>query len=153
MADRRPALRAGAAINQTPYQHDHAYKKSSPHAILKSFADDLKLLPIGPRTEEAYHACVRHLAEHYDRSPDLLSPEDLRQYCIYLKEQKKVARQTSTQAICAIKIFWEKTLRRVWPHELQLARANPQFKLPVILSAGKCAASSQPSPPWTIGYT
>src|SRR3954454_6759790 len=137
MADRRPALRAGAAINQSPYQHDHAYKKSSPHAILKSFADDLKLLPIGPRTEEAYHACVRHLAEHYDRSPDLLSSEDLRQYCIYLKEQKKVARQTSTQAICAIKIFWEKTLRRVWPHELQLARANPQFKLPVILSAGE----------------
>jgi len=94
-------------------------------------------MPIGPRTEEAYHACVRHLAEHYDKSPDLLSPEDLRQYCIYLKEHKKVARQTSTQAICAIKIFWEKTLRRVWPHEMELARANPQFKLPVILSAAE----------------
>jgi hypothetical protein len=26
-------------------------KKSSPYAILNSFADDLKLLPIGPRTE------------------------------------------------------------------------------------------------------
>jgi site-specific recombinase XerD len=77
------------------------------------------------------------LAEHYDKSPELLSPEDLRQYCIYLKEHKKVARQTSTQAICAIKIFWEKTLRRVWPHEMQLARANPQFKLPVILSAAE----------------
>lgn len=46
-----------------------------------------------------------------------------------------MARQTSTQAICAIKVFWEKTLQRVWPHELQLARANPQFKLPVVLSA------------------
>ena len=80
---------------------------------------------------------MRHLAEHYDKSPDLLSPEDLRQYCIYLKEHKKVARQTSTQAICAIKIFWEKTLRRVWPHEMQLVRANPQFKLPVILSAAE----------------
>jgi integrase/recombinase XerD len=80
---------------------------------------------------------VRHLAEYYDQSPDLLSAEDLRQYCIYLKECKKVARQTSTQAICAIKIFWEKTLRRAWPHELQLARANPQFKLPVILSAAE----------------
>jgi len=46
-----------------------------------------------------------------------------------------VARQTSTQAICAIKLFWEKTLHRPWPHEVELARANPQFKLPVILSA------------------
>ena len=48
-----------------------------------------------------------------------------------------MARQTSTQAICAIKLFWEKTLQRVWPHELQLARANPQFKLPVVLSASE----------------
>jgi integrase/recombinase XerD len=67
----------------------------------------------------------------------LLCPEDLRQYCIHLKEHKKVARQTSTQAICAIKIFWEKTLRRTWPHEVKLIRANPQFKLPVILSANE----------------
>ena len=97
----------------------------------------MKLLPIGSRTEQAYYACVRQLSEHYGKSPDLLSPEDLRQYCIHLKEHKKVARQTSTQSICAIKIFWEKTLRRTWPHEVQLARANPQFKLPVILSAAE----------------
>jgi integrase len=77
------------------------------------------------------------LSEFHGKSPDLLSPEDIRQYCIHLKSDKKVARQTSTQAICAIKLFWEKTLKRVWPHELQLARANPQFKLPVVLSAAE----------------
>lgn len=94
-------------------------------------------MPIGPRTEQAYYACVRQLSEFYGKSPDLLSPEDLRQYCIHLKSVKKVARQTSTQAICAIKLFWEKTLHRLWPHELELARANPQFKLPVVLSASE----------------
>ena len=52
-----------------------------------------------------------------------------------LKEQKKAARLSSTQALCAIKIFWKKTLRRTWPAEPELARANPEFKLPVILSA------------------
>lgn len=94
-------------------------------------------MPIGPRTERAYYACIRQLSEYYDKSPDLVSAEEFRQYCIYLKEHKKVARQTSTQAICAFKIFWEKTLRRTWPHEVDLARANPEFKLPVILSAGE----------------
>jgi integrase len=34
-------------------------------------------------------------------------------------------------------MFWEKTLRRPWPHEVQLVRANPQVKLPVILSASE----------------
>lgn len=135
--DRRPAIRAGPAINHQLTSQPHAYKKSSPHAILKSFADDLKLLPVGPRTEAAYYACVRQLSEFYDKSPDLLCAEDIRQYCIHLKTEKKVARQTSTQAICAIKLFWEKTLHRVWPHELELVRANPQFKLPVVLSASE----------------
>jgi integrase len=77
------------------------------------------------------------LSEFYDKSPDLVSAEEIRQYCIHLKSHKKVARQTSTQAICAIKLFWEKTLKRTWPHELELARANPQFKLPVVLSASE----------------
>ena len=115
----------------------HAYKKSSPHAILKTFTDDLKLLPIGPRTEQAYYACVRQLSEHYDRSPELITFEEVRQYCIHLKTVKKVARQTATQFICAFKLFWEKTLKREWPKELELVRANPEFKLPVVLSAGE----------------
>ena len=34
-------------------------------------------------------------------------------------------------------MFWEKTLRRTWPHEVELVRANPQVKLPVILSASE----------------
>jgi integrase/recombinase XerD len=80
---------------------------------------------------------VRQLGEFYAKSPDLISAEEVRQYCIHLKAHKKVARQTSTQAICAFKLFWEKTLKRVWPHELQLVRANPQFKLPVVLSAAE----------------
>lgn len=94
-------------------------------------------MPVGPRTEQAYFACVRQLSEHFKTSPDQISPEQLRQYFIHLKTVKKVARQTSTQALCAIKLFWEKTLRRSWPAEVELVRANAQFKLPVILSASE----------------
>jgi site-specific recombinase XerD len=88
-----------------------------------------------PRSQEAYLACVRQLAEHFDKAPELVSAEELRQYFIYLKGDKEVARQTSTQAICAIKLFWEKTLHQPWPAEVALVRANPQFKLPGVLSA------------------
>jgi integrase/recombinase XerD len=94
-------------------------------------------LPIGSRTEAAYYARVRQLSEFYGKSPDLVSAEEFRQYCIHLKSDKKVARQTSTQVICAFKLFWEKTLKRVWPLELQLVRANFQYKLPVVLSASE----------------
>jgi integrase/recombinase XerD len=80
------------------------------------------------------------LSEHYDRSPELITFEEVRQYCIHLKTVKKVARQTATQFICAFKLFWEKTLKRTWPHELELVRANPQFKLPVVLSTNEVRA-------------
>ena len=92
-------------------------------------------MPVSPRTQQAYFACVCQWAEHFKTPPDLITPEQLRQYFIHLKCIKKVARQTSTQALCAIKLFWEKSLRRVWPVELELVRAQPRFKLPVILSA------------------
>jgi len=77
------------------------------------------------------------LSEHFGRSPDQLTPEDLRQYFIHLKTERKFSRQSSTQAICAIKYFWEITLQRPWPAEVQFARATPQFKLPVILTAAE----------------
>ena len=88
-----------------------------------------------PRTQEAYLACVRQLGEHFHKAPEEASPEELRQYFLYLKTERRFSRSTSTQAICAIKMFWEKSLRRPWPAEVQLVRATPQFKLPVILSA------------------
>ena len=80
---------------------------------------------------------MRQLSEHLGRSPERSTPEDLRQYFIHLKTQKRFSRQSSTQAICAIKLFWEKTLQRAWPAELEFVRATPQFKLPVVLSAAE----------------
>jgi integrase/recombinase XerD len=131
----RRAFGPGEPSTLTCKYRSYAYKKSSPHAILKRFADDLALLPLQPRSQKSYWACVRQLSEHFDRSPDLLSAEELRQYFIYLKTERRFSRQSSTQALCAIKLFWEKTLQRAWPAELELARATPQLKLPVIFSA------------------
>ena len=93
--------------------------KTSPHAILQRFADDLRLLPLQPRSQKSYWACVRQLSEHYAKSPDLVTAEELRQYFLHLKSERRFARQSSTQALCAIKLFWEKTLQRAFRLALQ----------------------------------
>jgi len=80
---------------------------------------------------------VRQLGEHFGRAPERVSPEELRQYFLHLKTERRFSRSSSTQAICAIKLFWEKSLRRPWPAEVEFVRANPQFKLPVVLSAAE----------------
>jgi hypothetical protein len=48
---------------------------------------------------------VRQLAEHYHKSPDLITEEELRQYFLFLKNVKHYSRPTMTIAICGIKFF------------------------------------------------
>ena len=78
-------------------------------------------------------AVVRRLAQHYHRSPDQLSEEQLRQYFLYLVQVKKVAPSTLTIALSAIKLFYERTLGRECK-TLRLVRPARQKKLPVVLS-------------------
>ena len=72
--------------------------------------EDMQLRGFSARTQECYVAAVRQLAEHYHRSPDQLTEEDLRQYFLYLANEKKVARATATIALCGIRFFFEQTL-------------------------------------------
>jgi len=76
---------------------------------------------------------VRQLAEHYHKSPDLITEEELRQYFLFLKNVKHYSRNTMTIAICGIKFFFERTLAQEWT-TFNLVRPAPEKKLPVILS-------------------
>jgi integrase/recombinase XerD len=46
--------------------------------------EDMQLRGLAGRTQEAYVAAVRQLADHYGKSPDQISDEELRQYFLYL---------------------------------------------------------------------
>jgi hypothetical protein len=72
--------------------------------------EDMQLRGLSARTQECYVTAVRQLAAHHHRSPDQLSEEDLRQYFLYLTNEKKVARATATIALCGIKFLFEHTL-------------------------------------------
>ena len=104
--------------------------------LRKRMIEDLQLRGIGPLTQHRYVRAVQQLSEHYGKSPDTITEEELREYFLYLKNVKKWARSTSTIALCGIKFFYENTIRRDWP-TLHLIRAERQKKLPVILSTGE----------------
>ena len=93
----------------------------------------LQLSGLSERTQEAYVSAVRQLSEHYHKSPELITEEELRQYFLFIKNVKHYSRNTSTVAICGIKFFFEKTLNRDWA-TFGLLRAPREKKLPVILS-------------------
>ena len=102
-------------------------------ALRQRMIECLQLRGLSARTQEAYVRAVRQLAEHYHKSPDLITEEELRQYFLYLKCVKHYARNTTTIAICGLKFFFERTLEKDWT-TFNLVRPAPEKKLPVILS-------------------
>jgi len=95
--------------------------------------EDLQLRGLSARTQESYVRAVRQLAEHYHKSPEHITEEELRQYFLYLKNVKHYSRSASTIALCGIKFCYEHTLKREWS-TLTFVRAPREKKLPVILS-------------------
>lgn len=93
----------------------------------------LQLRGMSERTQEMYVRAVRQLAEHYHKSPHLITEEELRQYFLYIKNVKRYSRSASTIALCGIKFFFQHTLNRDWS-TLSFVRAPREKKLPVILS-------------------
>jgi integrase/recombinase XerD len=95
--------------------------------------EDLQLRGLSAKTQEAYLRAVRQLAEHYHKSPDLITEEELRLYFLYLKNDKQVSRSSFSIALSGLKFFYERTLHREWA-TLDLPRRTREKKLPAVLS-------------------
>jgi integrase/recombinase XerD len=102
-------------------------------ALRRRMLEDLQLRGLAPKTQQCYVAAVHQLAQHYRRPPDQLSEEELRQYFLFLLNEKQVAESTFRIHLCGIKFFYEITLKRPWP-VLALVRPRKSQKLPIVLS-------------------
>jgi integrase/recombinase XerD len=98
--------------------------------------EDLQLRGLSAKTQEAYLRAVRQLAEHYRKSPDLITEEELRLYFLYLKNDKQISRSGFTIALSGLKFFYERTLHREWA-TLDLPRRTREKKLPAVLSVAE----------------
>ena len=101
--------------------------------LRKRMIECLQLRGLSERTQDSYVRAVRQLAEHYHKSPDLISEEELRQYFLFIKNVKHYSRNTMTIAICGVRFLYEHTLNRNWAI-FGIVRPAPEKKLPVILS-------------------
>lgn len=95
--------------------------------------EDMQLRAFSPRTQQAYLAAVRQLAQHFHKSPDLITDDELRTYFLYLTQERHYARATVTIALCGIKFFVERTLGKTFT-ALSLMRPPQTHRLPVVLS-------------------
>jgi site-specific recombinase XerD len=78
-----------------------------------------------------YH--VACFAKHFGRSPEQLGLEEVRQYQVYLVQEKKASWCSFNQAVCALRFLYRITLPRAWPVSMIPFPKRPK-KLPVVLS-------------------
>jgi integrase/recombinase XerD len=84
---------------------------------------------------------LRHVAEfaqHFHRSPDQLGAEDIRQYQLFLIQEKKLAWSTYNQIVCALRFFYAKTLKRAFLLQ-DIPFPRKEQRLPLILSREEVA--------------
>lgn len=102
--------------------------------LRQRMTEDMQVRNLSPRTQESYLFQVSRFARHFNQSPALLGPEEIRAYQIYLTKEKKLATNSILLATAAMRFLYRVTLQKKWslPEVMPLPR-KPQ-KLPVVLS-------------------
>jgi len=98
--------------------------------------EDLRVRNYSPRTCECYIDRVAKFAQHFHKSPDLLGPEDVRTYQVYLVDEKKCSWTMLNQTVCALRFLYITTLGKDWAIR-HIPYAKAEQKLPVVLSQGE----------------
>jgi len=81
-------------------------------ALRQKMIEDMQLKGLALRTQEAYVNAVFQLSKWLKKSPEQIHEEELRDYFLYLKNEKHVAGSTFSIALCGIKFFYEQTLKK-----------------------------------------
>ena len=102
-------------------------------SIRQRMIEDMKLRGLAPRTQERYLHSIKTLAKHYQCAPDELTQEQIRDYLLYMLEDKKYAKSTYKANLYAIKFLYKRTLGRKWV-TLDITRVKNDRKLPEVLS-------------------
>lgn len=101
--------------------------------LRQRMVEEMQLRRYSPRTQEGYVSWVSRLAQHYGKSPEQISTEEVRQFFVYLTNERQLSRSTITAALSAVKFLYEAVLQQKW-EVYGLVRPRGEKKLPVVLS-------------------
>ena len=93
---------------------------------------DLQLRGATTRTQETYLREVSNLAKYYNRSPEELGEDELKEYMLYLMKERQLSDGTYRFYVAALKFLYRTTLKREWVVE-KIKCPRRKRKLPVVL--------------------
>ncbi len=100
---------------------------------------ELQLRGITPKTQKAYLREAGNLARYFGRSPEELGEREVKEYLLYLLNEKKVSEGTFRFYVATLKFLYKHTLKREWVVE-NIKYPKPKRKLPVVLDISEVEA-------------
>ena len=79
--------------------------------------EDLRLRNYAKNTCKAYIWHVEQFAKHFNKSPEHLNYNEVREYLIHIRESRKCSLSHMKQAVGALRFFYKYTLGREWIKE------------------------------------
>jgi len=96
--------------------------------------EDMQIRNFSENSQKSYLQQVSLYARHFRRSPEGLGPRDIRDYQVYLTNEKKLAPKSISIATAALRFLYTVTLKRPWDVAEVLPMPKAPQTLPVILS-------------------
>ena len=81
---------------------------------IRRMAEDMQVRNLAPSTIKAYSYHADKFCRFFGRSAEQLGPEEIRQYQLYLVNEKKASWSLFNQAVCGLRFLYEVTLDKPW---------------------------------------
>ena len=102
--------------------------------LRRRMLEDMQVRSLSPQTQATYVQQVSLFARHFNRSPELLGPEEIRSYQIYLTNERKLAPSSISIAISALRFLYRITLHKDWSLTEVIPTPKKPQKLPIVPS-------------------
>jgi integrase/recombinase XerD len=102
--------------------------------LRQRFIEDMQLRNLASSTQKNYVAYVAGFAKYFNQSPEVLDIEAVRQYQLYLLNERKLSAESVNQYISSVKFLYLNTLEMPWTSEY-FPRVKRPSSLPVVLSS------------------
>jgi integrase/recombinase XerD len=103
-------------------------------SLRQRMIEDLQVRNLSVCTQESYVRQVARFARYFNKSPELLGPEQIRTYQIYMMNEKKLAPISIMVAISALRFLYGVTLKKDWCFKDILPVPKKPQTLPIVLS-------------------
>lgn len=82
--------------------------------LRKRMTEELQLRNLSPITAAVYVKAVERFAKHFHRAPDRLGAEEVRQWLLYLTNDRKVSAASLQVHRAALRFLYVTTLKQPW---------------------------------------